>query len=488
MMASIPESFNLALRHHQAGRLQEAEAGYRHILQSQPHHSDALHLLGVIAHQQGRDDVAIEHISKAIALNPAVAEYHNNLGNALQTVGKPDEALPHFRQALALKPEYAEAHGNLANLLMRQGKLDEAILCFRQALRFKPDVPVVHHNLGNALKSRGQAEEALDHYLQAITSQPGYSEAINDYVWALFDTRNYQRLTMAIDVLKNDRLVDPNQLKGLYILKAILCYLQCDFNGCYGNLALGEVEINSPAQFPNCKELAVFRLYLARLLDFFDSHREMYETKSDVCGDCWIIGDSHSLAPAWTNVMINGRIRRVVPYFITGCKAWHLAMPRDNSFKQMLQAAYAQVPESASMIFAVGEIDCRLNEGILPFCKRHPDQRLSDIIRNTVDGYVAHIAGLMPPERKRFFIQGVPAPRMDVVRHGGQDGELLVRIVKEFNEALATAASRYRCTFIDVYRMTARLDGIAEGADHIDHYHLKPDYLGKALSQYLVAP
>src|SRR5262249_53137560 len=40
---------------HQRGRLTEAERLYLKILEVQPDHFDALHLLGVIRHQQGRD-------------------------------------------------------------------------------------------------------------------------------------------------------------------------------------------------------------------------------------------------------------------------------------------------------------------------------------------------------------------------------------------------------------------------------------------------
>ena len=57
------------LKHHQAGRLTEAEACYRRILVTQPGHADALHLLGVIAHQAGRHDLAVELIRKAIQQN-----------------------------------------------------------------------------------------------------------------------------------------------------------------------------------------------------------------------------------------------------------------------------------------------------------------------------------------------------------------------------------------------------------------------------------
>jgi len=45
------ELLQLGLEHHQSGRLHEAEACYREILEREPRYPDALHLLGVIAQQ-----------------------------------------------------------------------------------------------------------------------------------------------------------------------------------------------------------------------------------------------------------------------------------------------------------------------------------------------------------------------------------------------------------------------------------------------------
>jgi protein O-GlcNAc transferase len=68
-MRTIPQALALALQHHQAGRLQAAEQIYRQILQTQPNHAEAIHFLGVIAHQVGQHETAMEYISRAIALN-----------------------------------------------------------------------------------------------------------------------------------------------------------------------------------------------------------------------------------------------------------------------------------------------------------------------------------------------------------------------------------------------------------------------------------
>ena len=62
--------FSDALEHHRLGRLQDAEQRYREILTVEPQHTDALCGLSMLAHQTGRNDVAIELASTAIRLKP----------------------------------------------------------------------------------------------------------------------------------------------------------------------------------------------------------------------------------------------------------------------------------------------------------------------------------------------------------------------------------------------------------------------------------
>ena len=83
----VAEALARGLAHHQAGNLQHAEACYREILRVEPAHSDALHLLGVIAQQNGDYPEAERLIRSAIARNPGVADYHNNLGNTYRLHG-----------------------------------------------------------------------------------------------------------------------------------------------------------------------------------------------------------------------------------------------------------------------------------------------------------------------------------------------------------------------------------------------------------------
>ena len=78
------QALGLAMEHHNAGRLPQAESIYQQILQADPSQPDALHLLGVIALQVGKNDVAVDLITKALSLKPDYFEAQTNLGTALQ--------------------------------------------------------------------------------------------------------------------------------------------------------------------------------------------------------------------------------------------------------------------------------------------------------------------------------------------------------------------------------------------------------------------
>jgi len=155
------EAFAGALRHHQAGRLGEAERIYQQVLAVNPRHAESLHLLGMIAFQKQRHDSAVDLIARAIAINAQNASYHSNLGLVLRDLKRLDEAEGSFRRALDIKPDHTEAHNNLGLVLEDKGQLDGAIACYRRALDLKPNCAQANNNLGFALKILGRFEEAF---------------------------------------------------------------------------------------------------------------------------------------------------------------------------------------------------------------------------------------------------------------------------------------------------------------------------------------
>jgi tetratricopeptide (TPR) repeat protein len=103
-MAALQSRFRQGLALHRQSDLAAAERVYLEILDSEPGHFDALHMLGVVALQTRRAERGIELIEQAVGPNAKVASAHNNLGKALLDLKRPDQALSSFDRAIALDP------------------------------------------------------------------------------------------------------------------------------------------------------------------------------------------------------------------------------------------------------------------------------------------------------------------------------------------------------------------------------------------------
>ena len=157
---------------HQSGRLAEAEAAYRQVLEAEPRHADSLHLLGVAATQRGRHEEAVELIGRAIAENGAMAPFHSNLGTSLRSLGRFAEAEACYRRAIELKPDYPDPHNHLGTTLRDLERTAEAEASYREALRLRPDYGDAHNNLGNLLRETKHPVEAEEHYRLALRLIP----------------------------------------------------------------------------------------------------------------------------------------------------------------------------------------------------------------------------------------------------------------------------------------------------------------------------
>ena len=143
---TIEQALKMAVQHHEAGRLAEAESIIRRVLDANPDNAEVIHLLGVIAHQRGNYNVAAGLIERAIALNPDNPRFLNNLGEALRELDRPGEAEKLHLRALALKPDYVKAHNNLGNALRALRRYGEAEQSYRDAIRLDPTFAVPRLN------------------------------------------------------------------------------------------------------------------------------------------------------------------------------------------------------------------------------------------------------------------------------------------------------------------------------------------------------
>jgi tetratricopeptide (TPR) repeat protein len=173
----MQDPLQVAIQHHQSGRLQEAGRIYQSVLARNPNHPDALHLLGVVAHQLGQHQPAAQLISRAIALRPTASAYYANLAEVWRALGQLDKAMECCRAALRLQPNYPEAANNLGLALLQIGKTEEAIEQFQAALRLRPDFAMAHNNLANALRTQGDLDAAIDQFRKAVECDAQLAEA-----------------------------------------------------------------------------------------------------------------------------------------------------------------------------------------------------------------------------------------------------------------------------------------------------------------------
>jgi len=179
---------------HKAGRYQQAEAIYRSILTKyKPEHPDALHLLGVLAHQSGRHEMALQLIDRALAMHPNSWEYHGNRGLVLSQLGRHKEAIVASRRALEIKPDFPEAHNNLGAALSQLGMFEEAAESLQTALKYNPDYAEVLNNLGNAYYNQGKTEEAIKSYTRAAELKPTMAEAHNNLGNGYLQKKEYDK-------------------------------------------------------------------------------------------------------------------------------------------------------------------------------------------------------------------------------------------------------------------------------------------------------
>ncbi|PWC73066.1 hypothetical protein TSH100_31510, partial [Azospirillum sp. TSH100] len=218
--ADFEALLNHAADLHRAGRLEEAETAYRAAIAADPRREttglpDALHLLGLLMHQSGRNDEALVLIGDALRIDPHFPQAWNHLGLVHEMDKRHAAASRAFARALALHPAYPEALTHLGLVHQIGGDqlggvesnraIEEAMRLHRRAIALQPDHLPAHANLGHACELTGQTEAATGHYRRALALQPGSAEANNNLatmatlVGRLEEAKSHLRRALRVD-------------------------------------------------------------------------------------------------------------------------------------------------------------------------------------------------------------------------------------------------------------------------------------------------
>ncbi len=151
---------------------------FEHSLLVEPDNYRAHKGLGVAyADERKQYDKAVEHCSRAVALDPNDATLHYNLGNAYMGLGRVEDAVASYRKALKMDANLPDTQYNLGIALARLKRYDEAVKAFQETLKLDPNRAGGYNNLGSAFAMSGQFEAALAQYRRALALEP------NDPPW-----------------------------------------------------------------------------------------------------------------------------------------------------------------------------------------------------------------------------------------------------------------------------------------------------------------
>ena len=407
------------------------------------------------------------------------AQEYCRMGIEMQIGGKLKEAERFYLEAIALKPDYAQAFNNLGVITQKYHKFEEARKIYTHAIVLKPDYAIAYCNLGITLQKIGLLKESETSYRKAILLKPDYAEAMLKLAIILYYMNN---LNEVIGILKNILLIDPDYF-GLKagVLLAIFSFLD-------GNIKMSKKYLmktkniwkKKSVEFKNEKN---YHNYLMKIIQSRkDKIYYRYNQKKDKI--LYVIGESHSLNSHQLHIQYFGIKFFCKSMLIVGCMQWHLGNSNRNQYKNKFEKFFSFIPKSSKVLLSIGEIDCRLDSGIIKHNNSY-ENNLNLTIENTIENYLKYILKINSVYHHDVIIQGVPCPNIDTENYSKNELKKLIAVIKKFNFVLENKTKEKGLNFLDVYTLTNRGDGFSNAKWHLDSCHLSPDGMLEAWNKYL---
>lgn len=167
----------------------KAEALIREKLSRNPDSADAYYLLGVLRYFQGQIGETVEHLRKALSINPNHTDAATCLSVLFNDIGKYDDAKKVFEQAnqtvnrknagdeVGVDRKFAVKHLELADLYFRYRRYDEAIEEYSKAALLDPRSLEIRIRRAKAYAKKGFITRALQELQQLKHEDPMFIPA-----------------------------------------------------------------------------------------------------------------------------------------------------------------------------------------------------------------------------------------------------------------------------------------------------------------------
>jgi type IV pilus assembly protein PilF len=144
--------------------------------------------------RQGRADLAIERLQRALQQNPRLVLAHSTIAIAYDQLGSLEDAEEHYRRATQLEPGNSEAANSYAVFLCnRQNRWVDAEPYFKRAAE-NPRYPTPAAALANAgvcALSAGDRAKAEENFRAALTKDPTFADALQNMLELSYQDKNY---------------------------------------------------------------------------------------------------------------------------------------------------------------------------------------------------------------------------------------------------------------------------------------------------------
>ena len=460
------------------GKLTDAEASFRKAIALDPQLTSARNNLGLTLYELGKLQQAEALFRELILVNSEIPEFHNNLGLTLYKLGKLTDSEESYKKAIILNSSFASAYNNLGIMLHKLRKYKEAEINFRKTITLEPDFAGAHNNLANVLKEFGSLEDAETSYKKAIALKHDYSEAML-YLSSVYDyMNNYVKAVNILEKLFKNNLDNFGLRAGVAL--SIFSFLKTDFVKSREYL-IGSSKINSDLSSKSRNE-KIYYGYLSKILDWHNKSLNKKHNPNDK--KLYVVGESHSLVSHSLLVKFSNDNFRCESKLIMGCKQWHLGNPNKNQYKRKFEIIFDDIPKESRVLLTIGEIDCRVNDGILKHKMKKLLNNVRPLINSTIENYFNYIVKINYSYKHNIIIQGVPCPNIREDNISKEERSELIKLIRSFNSILKTKAKENKFGFLDVGKLTDRGDGYSNRIWHIDEIHLSPEGMLQSWNNY----
>ena len=163
----------LAYVHERDDDLSGAIAALERALPLSPDDASLLFDIGVLYDKNGDAETSMEHMRRAVELDPENARALNYLAYTLAERGEDlDEAEALVQRALSIEPNDGYYVDSLGWVYFKTGRFEDAARELERAHALVPEDPIITEHLGDACEKLGDVDRAIRLYRKALDLEP----------------------------------------------------------------------------------------------------------------------------------------------------------------------------------------------------------------------------------------------------------------------------------------------------------------------------